>query len=141
MRSVDRPKGIVAVIVFCVFGACMSALAALSLLWPRGILDALWRVNPDGHESLRKMGAWGVALMLVVCMACVVTAFGLWRMEPWGHRLAIAGIVVNMIGDITAAMVRGEARTLIGVPIALVVLAYLMSGRVKDAFRVDPGPS
>ena len=139
MRSAQRPRGIIALSAFAVFGALMSGIAAFSLLYPRGVLDTLWRINPDGHESLRKMGTWGIALMLIVCMGCVATALGLWRMQAWGHRLAVAGIVLNMIGDVSAAVVRRDARTVIGVPIGLAVLAYLMSGRVRDAFQVDHG--
>jgi hypothetical protein len=141
MHSAQRPAGIVALSAFSVFGALMSGIAAFTLLYPRGVLDTLWRVNPDGHESLRKMGAWGIALMLLVCLGCTLTAIGLWRMQTWGHRLAVGGLVVNMIGDIVSAVLRGDARTLIGVPIGLAVLVYLMSGKVRDAFRVRAASS
>ena len=47
------------------------------------------------------MGPWALLLLAGVCVACVASAVGLWRGRRWGHRLAIAGLSINLIGDAT----------------------------------------
>ena len=67
--------------------------------------------------------------MLLVSAACAAAAHGLWNLRPWGRYLAITILTVNILGDTTNAVVRHDWRTLIGVPIAGVMIWYLMSRR------------
>ena len=48
--------------------------------------------------------------------------------------LAISLLVVNLIGNAATAVLRGDPRTLIGVPIAGGLIAYLLSSPVRGAF-------
>jgi hypothetical protein len=129
-----RPVGLVALSAFAAFGALMSGLTAVLLLFPGSRLDAIWRLNPDARIGFAKMGAWSIVLMSAVCIACVCTAIGIWKRAEWGRRLACAGLAVNMLGDLTNAIVRSDPRTLIGLPIAGALIAYLMSRRIRDYF-------
>jgi uncharacterized membrane protein (DUF2068 family) len=72
--------------------------------------------------------------MLVVATACALSAVGLWIRARWGQRLALVLLAVNLVGDTTNAFLRGDLRTLIGLPIAGALIAYLLSARVRSHF-------
>lgn len=110
---------------FFAFGASMCILTVALLLFPGTWLDALWRLNPDAHAAFRSIGTWSIVIMLVVGMACCFAAVGLWRGARWGARAAIIILVVNMIGDLSNALLKSDFRTLIGMPIAAVMIVYL----------------
>ncbi|HKP74603.1 MAG TPA: hypothetical protein VJT67_03625 [Longimicrobiaceae bacterium] len=130
----QRSFGLDALGGFFAFGAGASGLSVVTLLWPGGPLDVLWGVNPDGHAAMLRARGWAVLLMLVVCAACAATAGGLWARRPWARTLAIAVLAVNLLSDLANAVVRGDARTLIGLPIAALLIAYLLAPRTRAAF-------
>jgi len=123
---------------FFAFGACASGFSVVTLLLPGSPLDVLWRVNPDGHAALRKAGALGVVLMAVVCAVCVATSRGLWLRLRWAHRLAVAMLALNLAADLANGFVRGDYRTLVGLPIAGAMIAWLLTADVRAVFR-SPG--
>lgn len=112
----------------------MAALACLGLLLPGGFLEPMWRVNPDARRQLGQMGGWAPLLMAVVSAACALASSGLWRRRRWGHRLAIGILVVNLAGDAANAVLRGDLRTLIGLPIGGLMIAWLLSPLVRAWF-------
>lgn len=135
------PPGLLALGTFFAVGALIAGVTAVALLVPGSGLEPIWRLNPQAHDSLRVMGSWAVALMVVVAIACALSAVGLWIRARWGHRLALALLTVNLIGDATNAYVRGDLRTLIGLPIAGALIAYLLSAGVRHHFGTkDPAP-
>ena len=109
-------------------------LTSIALLAPGSALGPVWRLNPHAQGAFRAMGSWAIALMLAVAAACALSAVGLWLRARWGHRLAVALLVINFFGDATNAFVRGDLRTLIGLPIAAGLIVYLLSPRVRDHF-------
>ena len=114
----------------------MSFLASLALLLPNSALQTLWRLNPEAHVGLAELGAWAIALMLAVSIACGMAAVGLWRGAPWGRALAMAVLGVNLVGDAGSAFLRGDWRTLVGIPIGAVLIGYLLlSKRVRISHR------
>ena len=121
-----RSAGLTALSAFFLFGALMSGLSGYLLLAPGGPLDSLWRVNPEGHVRLAQMGRWAVALMMAVCVACGLAAWGLRTDASWGYRLAIGLLVVNLLGDVAGAIALRDLRTLVGVPIALALITFLL---------------
>ncbi|PYQ57159.1 MAG: hypothetical protein DMF53_23425 [Acidobacteria bacterium] len=137
MSPRSRPFGLTALSGFFVFGAVMSGLTCILLLFPGSALDAVWRLNPQAREGLRQMGPWAVVLMATVCAACALAARGLWLRAPWGRRLALAILTVNLIGDLGSAVVREDLRTLIGLPIGGALIVYLL--RRYDAPTVNRG--
>jgi hypothetical protein len=134
LTSRQRPPGITALSGFFVFGAAMSGLTCFLLLFPGTGLDPIWRLNPQAHEAFRGMGIWAVALMMIVCAACALAARGLWIRAPWGQRLALGILTVNLIGDLANAVFRGDLRTLIGLPIGAVLIGYLLTPQVREFF-------
>jgi hypothetical protein len=132
--------GIRALAAFFLFGATASGISFITLAFPGGPLDTLWRVNPRGHVALRNAGAGAIVLMAVVCGVCALTAWGLWRRARWGYRLAVAMLALNLLGDTMNAFVLGDRRTLIGLPVGALLIAYLLSPRVRATFHPHATP-
>lgn len=128
-----RPAGVTAISLFFVFGALMSALAAALLLLPGTALDALWRINPRGHAGFVAMGNQAVLLMAVVCGSCAIVATGLWQRRKFGYWSAGVMLSINLAGDTWNAITYRDWRTLIGLPIAGLMIGYLVS--VRKSFR------
>ena len=104
----------------------MSAITAVLLATPGGPLDPVWRLRPSAREELAPLGAWGVVVMARVAVACMGGGAGLWPGRRAGSRLAAVLLVTNLLGDLANAVIRGDPRTLIGIPIAGVLLWYLL---------------
>ena len=136
-----RPAGITALVVFSFVAAAIALTAAVSLAFPDGALEPIWRVNPRAREVFGRIGFAAVALMIVLSVACVVTGEGLRRGARWGYVLAIAGLAFQMLGDVVNTVFGIEPRAVIGIPIAGALILYLTTGRVRRFFaprRVSP---
>ena len=125
-----RPAGVVALSLFFVVGTFASGLTVVLLIFPGTSLDALWRLNPHAREGFVMMGKAAAFLMLAVCLAGASAALGLWRLRRWGYWTAISILSVNLIGDTINAFSLQDWRTLIGLPIAGVMIAYLIKKRM-----------
>jgi hypothetical protein len=131
-----RPGGVTALSVFFAAGALISFLSFASLLFPGSFLEPMWRLNPRAKDAFAGMGRWSIVLMGAVCLACSFSASGLWRGKIWGHRLAFSVLAINLLGDIANVIFGLERRAAIGVPIALAMLLYMRSRRIRDYFKV-----
>jgi len=67
--------------------------------------------------------------MATVGVACGLSAIGLARNARRGRSLAIAVLVVNLIGDSLNALLRHDPKTLIGLPIGGLMIWYLVRVR------------
>ena len=117
-----------------ILGACASAYAAITLVWPGSALDFAWSVNPQGHAGLRSLGAVAILGMAGLSVTMVVTAFGLVALRRWAWWVAVVGLVVNAAGDVVTAIATGEAPALIGVPIAGLIVWWLTRRQVRSRF-------
>ncbi|MGI8820469.1 MAG: hypothetical protein ACR2ID_06350 [Chthoniobacterales bacterium] len=127
----QRPLGVTLLAGFFTFGVLMCMLTVLLLLVPGTKMDLIWRVNPEAQRSFASIGGWAFLLMLTTATACAASAVGLWRGAEWGRRMAIAVLLVNLLGDLSGAVLRGDLRTLIGLPISAALIAYLCGRRVR----------
>lgn len=130
----SRPPTLVALSAFFGFGTVVSSVTAVALLLPGRWSEAMWRLNPAARVGFEAMGPWGVVLMVVVALACGAAGVGLWCGRRWGYRLAVGVLGVNLLGDVANALVRGDRRTLIGLPIGGAMLAYLLTRRIRRRF-------
>jgi hypothetical protein len=127
------PIGMKLLSLFFTFGTWMCGLTIALLLFPRGALDSLWRLNPEAHATFQRIGQLSILLMAIVGIACALAAIGLARNARWGRSLGILILVVNLVGDLTNVFVRHDLRTLIGVPIAGAMIFYLVRRAESDA--------
>jgi len=133
-KSKTRPIGITALSIFFLFGASMSLIASVSLLFPGSFLEPMWRLNPRAREGFTSIGVWAVVMMCAVCVACALAAMSLWQGARWGYLLAVALLVVNLLGDVTNVVTGTEPRAVVGIPIVLAIIAYLRSRQVRRFF-------
>ncbi len=129
-----RPAGVTALAVFFALGTIPAAVSALALARPGAWSRAVWRLKPEAPADLARLGPVAIPLMVAVAAACAGAAAGLWTRRRWGHRLAVALLGVNLVGDGLNAVIRGDWRTLIGLPIGSVMLAYLLSRGTRAWF-------
>jgi len=120
---------------FFVFGTLASGLSMISLLTPGGPLEPIWRLNPRAHEAFAPMGLWAPLLLGTVCLACGATSYGLFRSRRWGHRLAVVLILINFTGDLINAALGIEPRAIFGIPVVVLLIAWLLSPGVRSYFR------
>jgi hypothetical protein len=130
----ERPAGVTAISLFFALGTIPSSFSALALAFPGHWAEAVWRLKPEAQTDFARLGWWAVPLMLVVALACAGAATGLWSRRRLGYRLALALLSVNLMGDLLNAILRGDWRTLIGLPIGGAVIAYLLSRRIRVWF-------
>ena len=136
MRTTNtRPLVVPVLIVLFAIGTVASLIAVITLTFPGSFLDVAWRVNPHAREGFSRIGAWSVALMSVVFVACLLTAIGLWRRLEWGYWLALVMLIVNLIGDAINVIAGNERRAIVGIPIVLILLLYLLRRNTRDYFR------
>ena len=129
-----RPRGISALSIFFLAGALISLTASASLLFQGSFIEPMWSVNPRAHAHLLDLGPWGAVLLFVVSISCAMAAIGLWRRAAWGHKVAVGLIAINLVGDVANIVMGTEPRAIVGVPIALAILVYLFSKKVRDSF-------
>ena len=129
MSQPSRSPGITILALFFVFGAIMSGLAAVMLLFPGSLFEPLWRLNPRAREGFAALGLWAVLLMAVVCVACATAALGLRRRKRWGYWAALTILSINLAGDSANAVIAHDWRTLIGLPIGCALIVYLLTKR------------
>ncbi len=130
MMSQERaPLGIKLLSAFFAVGAAICSITIVALLFPGGVLEPIWRLNPEAHAQFQKIGKLSILLMFVVGSACASAALGLATRARWGRPLALGILIVNLVGDLLNAFVRHDLRTLIGLPIGGAMIAYLLSAR------------
>jgi hypothetical protein len=135
MRTVESrtgglPAGVLAIAGLFGVGVLASGASALALLFPHSIVANIWRLNPQARPALSALGVPGILLMVAVLIACAMACIGLLRRRPWGYQAALAILAVNVLSDAVNAGVRGDLRTLIGVPIGIALIVYLRRKRV-----------
>jgi hypothetical protein len=131
MIPLTRPAGVTAMAVFFAASTLISFVSALALLVPETALDGIWRLNPDAHEALIDAGRWGIGILFMASVGCAVAATGLWLRRVWGRRLGIGLMVAAMLGAFGNVFFRGDGESLVGLPIAGILTAYLMSERAR----------
>jgi hypothetical protein len=117
-----------------ILGACASGYAAVTLAWPGSALDVAWSVNPEGHAGLRSLGPVAIVGMAVLSATMVVTALGLVALRRWAWWIAVVGLAANATGDLATTIATGEPRTLIGVPVAGLIVWWLTRLEVRSRF-------
>jgi hypothetical protein len=128
------PRAITVIGIFLAFGACMAALAGITLTWRGTALDKAWALNETAYKQLAPGRVVG-ALFLLLSSILVVAAVGWFKRRLWGWGLAVGIIATQVAGDIVN-LVKGDlVRGATGFTIAGLLLFYLLQPRVRLTFR------
>jgi hypothetical protein len=86
MSDVERPlpAGVLMIAGLFAVGVLASGASALAL-FPGGLMESIWRLNPQAHAALESLGRLGVFLMSAVCVTCATASNGLLRQALWGY--------------------------------------------------------
>ncbi len=122
-----RPVSVTALSLFFFFGATLAGLAAVSLVFPGRVLEAMWRLDPRGHEVLGRMHGWGALLLAAVSMTCTVLAVGLWHGRRWNYAAVISLLAFQVADDILRMVARFDPHVIVGDLIVLGGLALYLS--------------
>jgi hypothetical protein len=133
-----RPGGVTALAIFFAMGAAVSLVTIVALLFPGGVLEPIWQLNPKARTGFATLGAWAPVLLATVGLGCAATARGLWSGRRWGRRLAMALFAVNLAGDSVNVVLGAEPRALVGIPIAALLLLFLATAHVRAYFVEGP---
>ena len=131
----NRPRGLVAIGAFFVFGATMAAYAAATLLMPGTFLDALWALNKRGHAGLVLLGRGAVFLFAVLSVLLGLAALGWFRRKRWGWMLGVTIIALHAAGDLINGVMGDWLKGAFGVAIAGLLLIYMTRPTVRNYFR------
>jgi hypothetical protein len=127
--------GIRLLIAFFLFGTCMTGLTAFTLTWPGTPLDLIWRMNPQGHAGLSALGWPAAAGMAAFCVLMGSTALGLTGRRRWAWRSAAAILALNAASDLVVAALHRDPQTLIGPPIAGLIIWWMSRPPIREQFR------
>ena len=133
-RTNTRPLVVTFLIVLFAIDTVAGLFALITLMFPGSFLDVAWRVNPRAREGFTHIGGWSVLLMSAVFVACLLTAIGLWRRFEWGYWLAMVLLIVNLTGDAISVIAGKDRRAVVGIPIVLILLLYLMRRNTREHF-------
>ena len=133
-RPKRRPWTVTFLSLFFGFGALISATSLVALALPGGFLEPMWRLNPRAKEQFASMGVWASVLMAFVSVACLAAAVDLWRGRRFGYILGLTLLTVSLLGDLANAVLGLEPRAWVGVPVAALFLAVLVTGRARAFF-------
>ena len=134
-RTNTRPLVVTFLILLFAFGSVASLFTVITLMFPGSFLDVAWRVNPRAYEGFTRIGGRSVVLMSAVFVACLLTTIGLWRRFAWGYWLALVMLIGNLTGDAINVIAGSERRAIVGIPIALILLLFLMRKNTREYFR------
>ena len=119
-------------VIFFAAGALICLVTMLVLAFPGGFLEPIWQLKPEARVEFQRIGSASITLMAVVGAACALAAVGLARNAEWGRRLAIGVLAANLIGDSLNALLRHDAKTLIGLPIGGLMILYLVKKKRSE---------
>lgn len=124
-----------AVGAFLVFGACMSGLAGMTLVWRGTTLDRMWALNPTAYRKLAPLGGTVGPLFLLLSATMAIASVGWFKRRFWGWGLAVGIISTQVAGD-SINLVRGDfVRGGTGLAIAGALLLYLLRPKVRTTFH------
>ena len=132
----QRPKAIVAVVVFLFIATVIAVVVGTSLLLPNRLMDRLWELNKPAEASFPAIGgASGVAL-LMLGIGTSAAAVGLLRGRAWAWWFPMVLFAVNGLGDVVNFVVTGDwLRSASGVVVSSVFMLALCGRRVRRYVR------
>jgi len=134
LTKAHRPILWLAITVLLFWGALAATLAAISLLFPGTWLDAMWVVNPRGHEGLLALPKSIGYFFLILGLVLLITGIGWSRRRFWGWALASLLIAGNLAGDLLRFAQGQWVAGTVGAVVAGGLLVYMLRRNVRGFF-------
>lgn len=131
-------RGAVGVVLFGWFlaaAAVVAAFAAASIVWPHGLLAAMWAAKASAYATLRHMKAVAGPALVVVAVALGASALGWSRRRGWAWGVAVGVLALNLAGDLATAVLARQWAQLAGGVVEGALLVWLLSRPVRSQFR------
>lgn len=120
--------------IFLVASVTISALAAITVLWPHEVLVNIWSTKQAAYRQLLHTpllaGVGFAALSVVLSFATV----GWFVRRKWGWLLAITVLGVSLLSDILHMILARQWVDGIGEVIEALVLLWATSSPVRNQF-------
>jgi hypothetical protein len=113
----------------------MAATAGITLVWPGTFFDRLWTLNASAYTRLAPLGRVVGVPFLILAAALALAATGWFKRRVWGWGLAVAIIATQVLGDMVNLIMGEYLRGGFGFAIAGALLFYLLTPRVRAAFK------
>ena len=138
-----RPTGVTVIAIY------FLVLGLLSLLWSGlvfgfggltsmfGSLFGASNIAASGTSS-----AWSGFLGILAAVVQLVVAFGLLGTRRWAWYLALVGVGLSVLQGIVGLFSGGVFAFMcagLGLVIPVIILIYLLQGRIQQVFGIKPG--
>jgi hypothetical protein len=120
--------------IFLFFGAVVSYLAGITLVWRGTVLERMWTFNPTAYKQLMPFGASAGVLFLLLSAVLTVAGRGWFKRCLWGWRLAVVIVAIQVLGDLLNVLMGNVVKGGIGFTLAGALLIYLLRSDVRAAF-------
>jgi hypothetical protein len=133
-EQMQRPVGITVLSILAIISGALAILGGLL-----GILgyttQLLSAVSP---WSATKLSGGQIIMASVIVLALgaldIVWGIGSLRLRPWAWILGVVLSGLNIIDGVYGFATRGGAGYIVGIVLEAIILAYLFSGNVRQAF-------
>ena len=126
--------------VFSAAAAVLLVVTGLSLLFPGGPADVIWRAAESKHALLLPHGGLVGPAFLLLAVVSVVASVGCYRRRRWGWWIAVAALAANGIGDAAQIFAGRPFEGIFGVAIAALILFWLTRKTVRHQFSLAAPP-
>ena len=124
--------------VFLYFGAVMTTLAGVTVIWRGTFLDHLWILNPRAYHQLSPLGATVGIAFLSLGVILAVAGVGWSRRRFWGWALARVLIATQVLANLGEAARGDLLRGSSGFLLSGALLYFLLRPNVRGAFAKQP---
>jgi hypothetical protein len=130
-----RPWEVILLATMAFAAAAIAIVVSVSLLAPGTWLDRMWQLNVPAHDAFAPRAGAVAALLLMVGVMAASTGVGLLTRQVWAWLLALAGIGINVLGDVVSLLItRDWTRGPAGILVDGVFLYLLLRPSVRTYF-------
>lgn len=123
-----------ALTAFFALATVITCAVCVTMIWPSGPLDVMWRLKPYEYEHLMLLRPASTAGFVVICAVMAAAATGTLLRKRWGWTLAVGVFSVQAVGDAARVLSGAWASGLFGPAIVIAILWWLARRPVRDLF-------
>jgi hypothetical protein len=129
MKSLARPRGLIAVIIVQVLAGLLSLIG--------GIVPAAFSLTPQSQNLgfLQFLAPYLSIVLITLGVFYIGLSYGLWKGFSWAWVASVVFILVHIVADVGFVASRSFAiDKFVGLVVMLIILWYLLGHRVQVYF-------